>query len=163
MTTETEAPTAVLEVAVCPGCGTLYRKTAERIWCPSCSTDATESFDLGGLIDAVRYISEGFDLLLEAFAKGLRVDAADLLDVLPKALETLVVPTQARPPADRPARGPRSTPHRPAAAEAPAAGPGAEEAQGGPQAAAAVPLEGGDGVSLESGSATAAAAQTDKE
>ena len=156
MTTETEAPAAAIEVVICPGCGTLYRRTAERIWCPNCSADGVDGFDLNALIDRVTDVVDGLDLLIGALAAGLRVDPGDLLDVLPKALETLVVPTRARPPVARPSRrGPNLAPEA-TPANAPPVEP--EPGQGGAGVDAAAAESADDGSQDLTGSGPTAAA-----
>lgn len=137
MTAETESPPAVLEVVVCPSCGTLYRRTAERIWCPNCSADAPEGIDLGGLIDGVQVVQEGLDALVQAIADGLDAEMGDVLVALRDALKLLATPAQARPPVARPSRrGPNSAPVV-AAADATAADPEQDQGGAGVDAAAA--------------------------
>ena len=143
MTTEVVAPADELTIAACPNCGTLYRVSEERKWCPACSTDAGETIDLGAILRVLDAVSDGLGLLIGALASGLRVEQADVLDVLPKALETLVTLSQAGQERISTHGGLPTGSRRPDRRHSTPAPPAAEDAQESPpETAAAAPMPG---------------------
>ena len=163
MTAETAAPASELIIAACPNCGTLYRVSEERKWCPACSTDAGAVFDLGAILETLDAVSDGLNLLIGALASGLRVEPADVLDVLPKALETLVTPSRAGQERISTRGGLPTGSRRPDRRHSTPAPPAAEDAQESPPETAAAEPSPGPGADVVGDASNAAAVSPSEE
>ena len=163
MTAEVVAPADELKIANCPNCGTLYRVSEERKWCPTCATDAGETIDLGGFMDMVQAVAAAFELLIGALAAGLRVEPVDLLDVLPKALETLVTPSRTGQETTTPGGDLTPGTSRPSRRRPTPAPPAAEDAQESPPETAAAEPSPGPGADVVGDASNAAAVSPSEE
>lgn len=143
MTAEAAAPADELKIATCSNCGTLYRVSEERKWCPACSTDAGETIDLGGFMALAMAAAEAVQHLEDVLCDALGVDLAQLAS----ALTDLVVALRSEPQSGQERSKTTGdtlggTSHRSRRRTTPAP-PAAEDAQvSPPETAAAAPMPG---------------------